>query len=64
MIGKVAGYPVKVTVIKGVEGYEVRRDLINHEVVVIAGDAVTVERALQDIEAQAAKCRAAGCAYC
>ena len=64
MKANVAGFPVDAEVVKGFEGYEVRRNYDNHTVKITAGDAESLERALQYVEKTANECREVGTQFC
>lgn len=64
MKANVAGFPVDAEVVKGFEGYEVRRNYDNHTVKITAGDAESLEKALQYVEEGAKQCREVGTQFC
>lgn len=64
MKGNVAGITVDVNIVKGFVGSEVRRNYDDHSVKIIAGDAESLEKALQYVEEGAKQCREAGAEFC
>lgn len=64
MKSTIAGVSVDVNIVKGFDGSEVRRNYDDHTVKIIAGDAESLEKALQYVEEGANQCREAGAEFC